>query len=110
MSDGNPRQGWLKASIQIRVFSVRPRKGSEHRFALKQPGDRQDVPHTVTTTATNIESDRRRIRASGGVRGTESAGISRHIVGDERALRKRRSESIPASSLACDLARDGSEA
>jgi hypothetical protein len=42
--------------------------------------------------------------------GTESAGINRHIVGDERALRKRRSESIPASSLACDLARDGSEA
>jgi hypothetical protein len=41
---------------------------------------------------------------------TESAGINRHIVGDERALRKRRSESIPASSLACDLARDHSEA
>jgi hypothetical protein len=42
--------------------------------------------------------------------GTESAGINRHIVGDERALRKRRSDSILASSLACDLARDGSEA
>ena len=41
---------------------------------------------------------------------TGSAGINRHIVGDERALRKRRSESIPASSLACDLARDHSEA
>jgi hypothetical protein len=41
---------------------------------------------------------------------TESAGINRHIVGDERALRKRRSDSILASSLACDLARDCSEA
>jgi hypothetical protein len=42
--------------------------------------------------------------------GTESAGISRHIVGDERALRRRRSDSILASSIACDLARDHSEA
>jgi hypothetical protein len=41
---------------------------------------------------------------------TESAGINRHIVGDARALRKRRSDFIPASSLACDLVRDGSEA
>jgi hypothetical protein len=41
---------------------------------------------------------------------SESAGINRHIVGDVRALRKRRSDSIPASSLACDLARDDSEA
>ena len=41
---------------------------------------------------------------------TESAGINRHIVGDGRALRKRRSDSILASSLACDLARDDSEA
>jgi hypothetical protein len=42
--------------------------------------------------------------------GTESAGINRHIVGDERALQKRRSDSILASSLACELARDHSEA
>src|SRR5271170_6237420 len=28
--------------------------------------------------------------------GTESAGINRHIVGDERALRERRSDSILA--------------
>ena len=42
--------------------------------------------------------------------GTESAGINRHIVGDERALRKRRSDSILASSLACDSARGHSEA
>jgi hypothetical protein len=41
---------------------------------------------------------------------TESAGINRHIVGDERALQKRRSDSILASSLACELARDHSEA
>jgi hypothetical protein len=41
---------------------------------------------------------------------SESAGINRHIVGDEKALRKRRSDFIPASSLACDLVRDGSEA
>jgi hypothetical protein len=27
--------------------------------------------------------------------GTESAGINRHIVGEEEALRKRRSDSIP---------------
>jgi hypothetical protein len=47
---------------------------------------------------------------SGGLSGTESAGINRHIVGDARALRKRRSDSILASSLACDLARDHSEA
>jgi hypothetical protein len=46
----------------------------------------------------------------GAFSGTESAGINRHIVGDERALRKRRSDSILASSLACDLARDHSEA
>jgi hypothetical protein len=38
---------------------------------------------------------------------TESAGINRHIVGDGRALRKRRSDSILASSRACDLAREG---
>ena len=42
--------------------------------------------------------------------GTESAGINRHIVGDERALRKRRSDSILASSLACDPVRSHSEA
>jgi hypothetical protein len=30
---------------------------------------------------------------------SESAGLNRHIVGDERALRKRRSDSILASSL-----------
>ena len=41
---------------------------------------------------------------------TESAGINRHIVGDERALRKRRSDSILASSLACDFVRCHSEA
>jgi hypothetical protein len=41
---------------------------------------------------------------------TESAGINRHIVGDARALRKRRSDSILASSLACDFVRDRSEA
>ncbi len=45
-----------------------------------------------------------------GLKGTESAGINRHIVGDVRALRKRRSDSILASSLACDLARGRSEA
>jgi len=45
-----------------------------------------------------------------GICGTESAGINRHIVGDERALRKRRSDSILASSLACDSARKHSEA
>jgi hypothetical protein len=42
--------------------------------------------------------------------GTESAGINRHIVGDEKALRKRRSDSMLASSLACDFVRDHSEA
>jgi len=41
---------------------------------------------------------------------TESAGINRHIVGDVKALRKRRSDSILASSLACDPARGHSEA
>jgi hypothetical protein len=45
-----------------------------------------------------------------GIVWSESAGINRHIVGDARALRKRRSDSILASSLACDLARDHSEA
>ena len=39
-----------------------------------------------------------------------SAGINRHIVGDARAPQERRSDSILASSLACDLARDHSEA
>ena len=43
--------------------------------------------------------------SSNSKKGSESAGINRHIVGDERALRKRRSDSILASSLACDLAR-----
>jgi hypothetical protein len=37
--------------------------------------------------------------------GTESAGINRHIVGDARALQKRRSDSILASSLALQSAR-----
>ncbi len=46
----------------------------------------------------------------GQISGTESAGINRHIVGDERALRKRRSDSILASSLACDFVRCHSEA
>ena len=41
----------------------------------------------------------------GSLSGTESAGINRHIVGDERALQKRRSDSILASSLALLLAR-----
>src|ERR1700677_1796947 len=36
------------------------------------------------------------------IQGTESAGISRHIVGDARALQERRSDSILASSLALD--------
>jgi hypothetical protein len=42
--------------------------------------------------------------------GTESAGLNRHIVGDERALQKRRSDSILASSLALLLARVIAEA
>ena len=52
----------------------------------------------------------RKAEGIGPFSGTESAGINRHIVGDERALRKRRSDSILASSLACELARDHSEA
>ncbi len=40
-----------------------------------------------------------------GERGVPSAGINRHIVGDERALRKRRSDSILTSSLALVSAR-----
>jgi hypothetical protein len=35
----------------------------------------------------------------------ESAGINRHVVGDERALLERNSESILASSLAGGVAR-----
>jgi hypothetical protein len=35
----------------------------------------------------------------------ESAGINRHVVGDERAVQERNSESILASSLAGDIAR-----
>src|SRR5262252_2672862 len=35
----------------------------------------------------------------------ESAGINRHVVGDERALQERSSESILALSLAGDTAR-----
>jgi len=35
----------------------------------------------------------------------ESAGINRHVVGDERALQERSSESILALSLAGDAAR-----
>jgi hypothetical protein len=45
-----------------------------------------------------------------GRKGTESAGLNRHIVGDERALQKRRSDSILASSLALLLARVIAEA
>jgi len=39
-------------------------------------------------------------RAALGDGGTESAGINRHIVGDERALQERKSDSILTSSLA----------
>jgi hypothetical protein len=35
----------------------------------------------------------------------ESAGINRHVVGAERALQERSSESILASSLAGDIVR-----
>ena len=42
--------------------------------------------------------------------GTESAGLNRHIVGDARALRERRSDSILASSLALLPARVAVEA
>jgi len=35
----------------------------------------------------------------------ESAGINRHVVGDERALQERRSDSILTSSLAPAAAR-----
>jgi hypothetical protein len=37
--------------------------------------------------------------------GTECAGINRHVVGDERALQERRSDSILTSSLAPVAAR-----
>ena len=37
--------------------------------------------------------------------GSKCAGINRHVVGDERALRKRSSDSIPTSSLAWCVAR-----
>ena len=36
---------------------------------------------------------------------SESAGINRHVVGAERALQERSSESILASSLAGDIVR-----
>ena len=44
------------------------------------------------------------------VSGTESAGLNRHIVGDARAQRERRSDSISASSLALLPARASVEA
>jgi hypothetical protein len=37
--------------------------------------------------------------------GTGCAGINRHVVGDERALQERRSDSILTSSLALVTAR-----
>ena len=40
-----------------------------------------------------------------GNQGTECAGINRHVVGDERALQERRSDSILTSSLAPVAAR-----
>jgi DNA invertase Pin-like site-specific DNA recombinase len=46
----------------------------------------------------------------GGNWGTESAGVNRHIVGDERVLQKRRSDSILVSSLVLFLARATVEA
>jgi len=45
-----------------------------------------------------------------GLRGTESAGINRQIVGDARAPQERRSDSILASSLALQPARVAVEA
>ena len=39
------------------------------------------------------------------MRGRKCAGINRHVVGDERALRKRSSDSIPTLSLAWYVAR-----
>lgn len=36
---------------------------------------------------------------------SKCAGINRHVVGDERALRERSSDSIPTSSLARYAAR-----
>ena len=64
------------------------------------------INDATLTFRLRISSARQRVEGSW----TESAGINRHIVGDERALRKRRSDSILASSLACELARDHSEA
>src|SRR5664280_1561734 len=40
-----------------------------------------------------------------GDKGKECAGINRHVVGDERALQERRSDSILTSSLAPVAAR-----
>jgi len=37
--------------------------------------------------------------------GQPSAGINRHVVGDERALQERRSDSILTSSLAAFIVR-----
>ena len=39
------------------------------------------------------------------MRGRKCAGINRHVVGDERALQERRSESILTLSLAAAAAR-----
>jgi hypothetical protein len=46
------------------------------------------------------------ILITGSIERTESAGLNRHIVGDARALQERRSDSILASSLALESARD----
>jgi hypothetical protein len=47
------------------------------------------------------------MRGDAGRCGTESAGLNRHLVGDARALRERRSDSILALSLAAVREGDG---
>src|ERR1035438_9801573 len=66
-----------------------------NRYAFIVPIISSFAPHSIAP-AGSIRWSRR----DGGKPGTACAGINRHVVGDERALQERRSDSILTSSLA----------
>jgi DNA-binding PadR family transcriptional regulator len=79
-------------------------KGPAKRVYCLTPRGEEHLVEWITVLDHVARSMTRFVRAAG-KQSCECAGINRHVVGDERALRERSSDSIPTSSLAWCVAR-----
>ena len=83
-----------------------PARKAKRKEAWLNPGTLSPNPWDLSLSGQNVwlyTGDTR--TEDKAPQGCECAGINRHVVGDERALRKRSSDSISTLSLAWCVAR-----